>query len=469
MSSPSFATDIWTGAGISDNWSEGENWESGTPPVSSESTLIDIPLEPQPPLIDIPITLERLSFSGTFSTGFTRFISGAQITFSSINSTIDNSSSKGVSIGNDILIDTDSLTVTGNSSLLLEGVISGDGQLIFHSPFHSSVELKGSNTYTGKTIVRERISLGTRGLRSIPGDMDVLGGDVNAGDQSIDTSSNITIASGQYVPGSVVFFGSNTIGSLEVIDSNTAISVTSAAVLNIDQLSQLNITGALYVDGTLNLNPATTLEATGSLSGTGLINGNFTIDCPLDLSFHTSKTLAMNGDITMKESTSFNLRRDDYIQGPSALMNISGNSFTVNEGAKIQISSTVNEFIGTGEFIIIDWSQTSRSTVNLDNFILSNTDPYYSHSLRIENNRLILSVTSLETGADPESFDFDNTDLVMWFKGLNTAVDYKIEKSIDLEEWHWLETIESGYGPNFEFIDSEAGATGFYRLNPILE
>src|SRR5438093_1448250 len=60
----------WNGQGTNDNWSNGQNWVGGVPPVSSSSTYVNIAGSTRlTPIVDTDYTLNRLDFDPNAGSG----------------------------------------------------------------------------------------------------------------------------------------------------------------------------------------------------------------------------------------------------------------------------------------------------------------------------------------------------------------------------------------------------------------
>lgn len=192
------------------------------------------------------------------------------------------------------------LTISGNATTSFSGVISGSGSL--EKSGNSTLILKGTNTYTGPTVVDSGSSISLSGTAGALASSGVSGAGgitfarTNAYTYAGNLTGGLTVTESGGASGSTILSGTNTYtgatsilsgtlqaGSTQALGTQSAVTVASGATLSLGGYS--NTIGSLAGAGTVSLaggealtlsNTGAQATFTGSITGTGsLVSGTY--------------------------------------------------------------------------------------------------------------------------------------------------------------------------------------------------
>ncbi|WP_432798686.1 autotransporter domain-containing protein [Poriferisphaera sp. WC338] len=295
-------------------------------------------------------------------------------------------------IGNDMSISSgNTLTVAGNRSLTMTGLISGTGGINVNNTTNASLNLNSNNTYTGGTTLSEN------GRAFVNADEALGTGTINAiGNSNLTTTSNIelsnatTISSGVRlglssnnsfnhagvisgdgslalltIGGSITLSGSNTytggteitLGTLNLANDNAlgtgSLSITGDATLESDSDGRA-ISNDINIESgdTLSIEGAFNLALSGVISGDGDLNINLGSET-IRLSGNNTYTggTTVNGSVIVGHDNAFGT--GDVVATPSTFLSASVDALTISNNIEIQTGATIfmggtNSFALTG-------------------------------------------------------------------------------------------------------------------------
>jgi fibronectin-binding autotransporter adhesin len=360
------AGNVWDGGGSSGSWSDLNNWDSNTTPVSPTALTFGGTSQ----LTNTnDLFAAGTAFNGIgFNAGSGAFVIGGNSIL--LNGSILNNSTSTQTLNMDLSVTavrTVTLT-TGGGDLVLGGNISGAGGLSVNG--FGTIRLSGTNTYAGDTTISNTSS----GVTLIVGNKDALGTGVlrlNAG-TTIQAASNLSgvnkIANEVVTTHTVIASGSNSIefggdlslnntgsraltnnissGTLTLNDVFLNLDTTAGRVLTLDGTGTTVVKGVIANGGASHLlgiggTATVTLESANTYTGGTNLGGTATVILGNKASLGTGN-LNVTGNTTIQASTDLtgaNKIANNILSTAPGGPTFSG-SHSVEVGGKLSMSAT---------------------------------------------------------------------------------------------------------------------------------
>lgn len=387
-------TFTWTGTGTNNNWSTAANW-GGTAPGDSASDDIHFAGNKRTtPVVDLntPWIVNSISFDS----GAAAFsLSGNQIEFNGLSSSLNINSSNSHSIANDLLLNVGTtFGGSGSGGLTLSGVISGAGPLdVNDTGSGGSFNLTGLNTTTAAVTIDNGTlqlagamgSLASATSYTLNGGAFVLdnSGTGNNRNHRLNGSANLTLAGGSFSLigattssttttesiGQLGFAGGDSTFSLSAGSGTDTSTITAASfsragsATGLIEGTKLGAAAAPYArilitdsSGLTQVGTATSSTGPGTtknlqivpylIGDTGTSTGNtfVTYDTltglrPLDTSNEFSSTFVTGNNVLLSTTSSTGTVTINSL--------VLGRSLTINSGSTLTISSGAVLFTGS--------------------------------------------------------------------------------------------------------------------------
>lgn len=226
------ATRTWDGGAADNNWNSATNWSTDTAPVAGDDLVFPANVADRTAVNNITAgtSFNSITFSGTPSSDSSYTLSGNS--FALVAGITNSMSNTAQTIENNIAFSSNQTINTGDYYLVLDGVLSGSGNLTKTGT--GSMSIGGANTFTGtltanagQVVITDSSGLGTTAGNTVINDGAGL---------SIQTATDMTVAEPIVLTGAGIY-GSKlnvTPGMGGVLDSMPTKTVTFSGAITLN-------------------------------------------------------------------------------------------------------------------------------------------------------------------------------------------------------------------------------------------
>ena len=283
---------------------------------------------------------------------------------------IQNNSAGLLTLGGNISLGANAITINGSGNLVSTGTISGPGSLYFEGT--GSTTLSGSNTYSSGTLILSgtvnansstalgsgvvNLQYGTIGSTNSSAIANPIAIYANAGLSGINSSGTLTQTNGSFT---LTMTNATQSGTLALSNTNTG----ETLAVNTNAGTSSTISGQITNGGTGTGNLTKTGNGTLVLSnGTGALNGGNTYTGATTLSGGTlslgqSNTILQTSSLTMSAGTTLALNNFSQAVG----------TLTINGNSTLDFGSG-----GTNAFVFTGFTDAGGSLLTVNNYSGSN-------------------------------------------------------------------------------------------------
>ena len=381
------AAHVWSGAGITANWSDVGNWSSGGVPGAGEVSLsIDFPA-------GAAQTTNTNDITGLTVTGITcedpYFISGQGIT---LNGSMASSGNGALTMSDDIALAA-AATFNASSTIQLGGVISGSFGMTKNGS--GILALSGNDTYNGVTTV----AAGSLMVFS----NNALGA-TSAG-TVVDSGASVVEAMGLTVPEPITITGPGDSLAPGALRAKQALAPPGASTTIWSGPVTLNGDATIGGAAPASPSPAATLIVSGAIGGTGnlTVDGGGSVILTAGTANTYSGTTTVNSGQLWLEDLSGAIPHDMAINGGTVIVQDSeqiADTATVTVGAvgELQlgtgVTETIGSLLGSG---LVDGSGSLVDNTSGNDFFSGQLDGHVSFTMNGNLGRVILNGSTANT------------------------------------------------------------------------